>query len=80
MGHPSGYPAALRQAPALFDRSCALAANTEATYGRGLLIVRICADNWGGYALADELFGRSGKLLWFELAPQPPRDAYEIAA
>ncbi|WTA87233.1 ATP-binding protein [Streptomyces antimycoticus] len=69
--------------PALFDRSCALAeaaANTEATYGRGLLIVRICADNWGGYALADELFGRSGKLLWFELAPQPPRDAYEIAA
>ncbi|MBL1120423.1 ATP-binding protein [Streptomyces sp. 110] len=69
--------------PALFDRSSALAeaaANTEATYGRGLLIVRICADNWGGYALADELFGRSGKLLWFELAPQQPCDAFEIAA
>ncbi|NUH43601.1 ATP-binding protein [Streptomyces samsunensis] len=69
--------------PALFDRSSALAeaaANTEATYGRGLLIVRICADNWGGYALADELFGRSGKLLWFELAPHHPCDAFEIAA
>ncbi|MEU1664616.1 ATP-binding protein [Streptomyces sparsogenes] len=68
--------------PALFDRSAALAeasANTEATYGRGLLIVRICADNWGGYTLADGLFGISGKLLWFELAP-PPCAAYEIAA
>jgi len=40
---------------------------------------RICADNWGGYALGDELFGRSGKLLWFELAPKLS-DAFEIAA
>lgn len=39
--------------------------------GRGLLLVRQCADNWGGYPLADELFGRSGKLLWCELGPRP---------
>ncbi|MBP8539976.1 ATP-binding protein, partial [Streptomyces sp. MK37H] len=44
----------------------------------GLLIVRLCADNWGGYPLADDLFGISGKLLWFELTPQ--QNAYEIAA
>ncbi|MEU1665031.1 hypothetical protein ABZ547_15675 [Streptomyces sparsogenes] len=46
--------------------------------GRGLLIVRLCADNWGGYPLADDLFGISGKLLWFELTPL--RDAFDIAA
>lgn len=39
--------------------------------GRGLLLVRSCADNWGGYRLGGDLFGRSGKLLWFELAPRP---------
>lgn len=37
--------------------------------GRGLLLVQLCADNWGGYPLGDDLFGRSGKLLWCELAP-----------
>lgn len=39
--------------------------------GRGLLLVRQCADNWGGYPLGDELFSRSGKLLWCELEPRP---------
>ncbi|MFC9246452.1 ATP-binding protein [Streptomyces sp. NPDC057136] len=39
--------------------------------GRGLLLVRECADNWGGYPLGDDLSGRSGKLLWFELTPKP---------
>ncbi|WP_269462905.1 hypothetical protein [Streptomyces malaysiensis] len=43
-----------------------------------MLIVRLCADNWGGYPLADDLFGISGKLLWFELTPH--QHAYEIAA
>ncbi|MFC8271380.1 ATP-binding protein [Streptomyces sp. NPDC057271] len=40
--------------------------------GRGLHIVQLCADNWGGYPLGDDLLGRGGKLLWFELAPPPP--------
>ncbi|WP_327354015.1 ATP-binding protein [Streptomyces sp. NBC_01304] len=35
--------------------------------GRGLLLVRLWADDWGGYPLGDDLFGRGGKLLWFEL-------------
>ncbi|WP_137994222.1 ATP-binding protein [Streptomyces vilmorinianum] len=39
--------------------------------GRGLLLVQLCADNWGGYPLGDDLFGRGGKLLWCELAPPP---------
>ncbi|GAA3370723.1 ATP-binding protein [Streptomyces sannanensis] len=39
--------------------------------GRGLLLVQRCADNWGGYPLGDDLFGRGGKLLWFELGPRP---------
>ncbi|MGY0060552.1 hypothetical protein ACWY4P_29105 [Streptomyces sp. LZ34] len=63
------------------DRFTALteaAAKTDDTHGRGLLIVRLRADNWGGYPLADELFGISGKLLWFELTPH--RDRFDIAA
>lgn len=39
-----------------------------AEQGRGLLLVRECADSWGGYALGEEPFGICGKLLWFELA------------
>lgn len=39
----------------------------DADGGRGLLLVRLCADNWGGYPLPADLFGQSGKLLWFEL-------------
>lgn len=39
----------------------------EADRGRGLGLVRQWADTWGGFPLGDDLFGRSGKLLWFEL-------------
>ncbi|MDQ1046427.1 anti-sigma regulatory factor (Ser/Thr protein kinase) [Streptomyces sp. V4I2] len=35
----------------------------DAEGGRGLQIVRACADTWGGYALGD---GHGGKLLWAE--------------
>ncbi|MEV0119571.1 ATP-binding protein [Streptomyces sp. NPDC050844] len=35
--------------------------------GRGLLLVRECADAWGGWPLGDQLFGSGGKLLWFEV-------------
>ncbi|WP_327356173.1 ATP-binding protein [Streptomyces sp. NBC_01304] len=39
--------------------------------GRGLLLVQLWADDWGGYPLGDDLFGRGGKLLWFELEAAP---------
>ncbi|MFK4266552.1 ATP-binding protein [Streptomyces milbemycinicus] len=55
-----------------------LADTADATHGRGLLLVRLCADNWGGYPLTDHHSGTSGKLLWFELTPQ--RDTFDIAA
>ncbi|MFE5120607.1 ATP-binding protein [Streptomyces sp. NPDC056669] len=74
-------PAPFDAPPSPLDRFTALteaAASLDATSGRGLLIVRLCADNWGGYPLADDLFGISGKLLWFELTPQ--QSTYEIAA
>lgn len=46
--------------------------------GRGLLLVRFYADDWGGYPLTESVFGLHGKLLWFELAPD--RLAFEPAA
>jgi len=61
-GRPPGALAPLR-APA--PDAC------TADGGRGLLLVQSCADSWVGYPLGDDLFGRSGKLLWFELAPRP---------
>ncbi|MFD6433116.1 ATP-binding protein [Streptomyces venezuelae] len=39
----------------------------EADGGRGLDLVARWAQAWGGYSLGDDLFGRNGKLLWFEL-------------
>ncbi|MFE7116029.1 ATP-binding protein [Streptomyces sp. NPDC057654] len=39
----------------------------ERESGRGLLLVQMCADSWGSYLLGDELFGKRGKMLWFEL-------------
>ncbi|MCH0541798.1 ATP-binding protein [Streptomyces sp. MUM 203J] len=47
---------------------------TDDLGGRGLLLVRGYADDWGAHPLGDDLFGRGGKLLWCELAPQdqPP--------
>ncbi|MGW0774625.1 ATP-binding protein [Streptomyces sp. NPDC002835] len=64
--------------PAPFDRPAgALPPHAPACAdgGRGLRIVAHCAVNWGGYPLRDDLFGRSGKLLWCELdaAPGQPR-------
>jgi hypothetical protein len=61
------------------DDAAAASAGPDAQVdpGRGLLLVRLCADAWGGYALGDELFGICGKLLWFELAR---RERFAIAA
>ncbi|MGW5868095.1 ATP-binding protein [Streptomyces sp. NPDC055239] len=39
--------------------------------GRGLFLVCHYADAWGGHPLGDDLFGRGGKLLWFELGQRP---------
>ncbi|MBT2527012.1 ATP-binding protein [Streptomyces sp. ISL-99] len=36
----------------------------DSTGGRGLLLVQLCADNWGGFSVRA---GLGGKLLWFEL-------------
>jgi hypothetical protein len=70
-----GRAAALARAEAEAAAEVAAATGTgtgtpggTATRGRGVQIVRMCADNWGGYPLGDALFGMSGKLLWFELA------------
>ncbi|MFH8371505.1 ATP-binding protein [Streptomyces sp. NPDC018031] len=35
--------------------------------GRGLALVRLCAADWGGVALGDQVFGIGGKTVWFEL-------------
>ncbi|MFD7707472.1 ATP-binding protein [Streptomyces sp. NPDC059786] len=40
--------------------------HTEADGGRGLHLVRRCADRWGGFRLGDGS-GWGGKLLWCEL-------------
>ncbi|MEV8307934.1 ATP-binding protein [Streptomyces flavidovirens] len=38
----------------------------HSTGGRGLLLVQLCADDWGGFHVGA---GLGGKLLWFELGP-----------
>ncbi|TJZ52909.1 ATP-binding protein [Streptomyces piniterrae] len=45
-------------------------AATEETHGRGLLLVQLCADDWGGYAYGQHPSGTgsTGKFLWYELA------------
>lgn len=41
---------------------------TELEGGRGLQLLRTCADSWGAWSLGDGRLGRrgAGKLLWFE--------------
>ncbi|MCC3771549.1 ATP-binding protein [Streptomyces sp. UNOC14_S4] len=45
------------------------ARHPDATYGRGLAIVRECADNWGSQSLGRSCLAPSfrGKWLWCEL-------------
>ncbi|MGW0559679.1 ATP-binding protein [Streptomyces sp. NPDC003016] len=47
----------------------------HSTGGRGLLLVRLCADKWGGCPIGA---GPGGKLLWFELGP--PKAEFAFAA
>ncbi|MEU3459998.1 ATP-binding protein [Streptomyces sp. NPDC006733] len=46
----------------------ALAPDPDADGGRGLFLLDLFADRCGGYALREEPFGLSGKMMWFELA------------
>ncbi|MFD7711916.1 ATP-binding protein [Streptomyces sp. NPDC059785] len=41
--------------------------------GRGLHLVRACADAWGSYVLGDAGRERGGKLLWAECQGNLPR-------
>jgi anti-sigma regulatory factor (Ser/Thr protein kinase) len=38
----------------------------NAEHGRGLHLVRACADAWGAYVFGDASFTGGGKLLWVE--------------
>lgn len=49
----------------------------DAECGRGLLILDLLADAWGGCGLGESLFGVGGKVVWFELVlggGDPPPD------
>lgn len=39
----------------------------DAERGRGLLILDLLADAWGGFSLGESLFGVGGKTIWFDL-------------
>ncbi|MFD9471876.1 ATP-binding protein [Streptomyces goshikiensis] len=53
--------------PAAFGAEAAMAP-VEAEGGRGLLLVRLCAEQYGSYRLDS---GQGGKLLWVECGPRP---------
>jgi hypothetical protein len=46
----------------------------DAFTGRGLLILDVLADRWGGCGTGEGPYGPAGKTVWFELAlpPGPP--------
>ncbi|MDJ0379489.1 ATP-binding protein [Streptomyces sp. G-G2] len=54
--------------------------------GRGLAILDLLADHWGGCCLDEVLFGVGGKTIWFELKLEegppasPPPAAASLAA
>jgi anti-sigma regulatory factor (Ser/Thr protein kinase) len=44
-----------------------MAPDPDSESGRGLQLVRRCADNWGRYSLGEEWTTASGKVVWFEI-------------
>ncbi|MFF9570805.1 ATP-binding protein [Streptomyces sp. NPDC014685] len=44
------------------------AAGPEAEAGRGMAILELVADRWGGCAIGEGELGTGGKTIWFELA------------
>lgn len=55
-------------------------AGPDAESGRGLLLVRVCADRWGWYLLGDDIFGARGKYVWCELGTTTDPGQWAIAA
>lgn len=55
-------------------------AGTNEESGRGLLLVRVCADEWGWFLLGDDIFGARGKFVWCELGTNPRPERWDIAA
>ncbi|MFI1965328.1 ATP-binding protein [Streptomyces pathocidini] len=54
--------------PALPNLTGGAAPDPDDERGRGLGLIRSCADDWGGFTLGETPFGGlGGKLLWFEL-------------
>ncbi|MFB8114511.1 ATP-binding protein [Streptomyces sp. NPDC055962] len=43
-------------------------AGPDAEAGRGLAILELVADRWGGCAIGEGELGSGGKTIWFELA------------
>lgn len=55
--------------------------SVDSVGGRGLLILDVLADRWGGLAIGEEPFGLGGKTIWFELSwERPPPPAAVTAA
>ncbi|MEU8585150.1 ATP-binding protein [Streptomyces abikoensis] len=52
----------------------------EAPRGRGLRIVRLCADNWGSWSAGASYLGFQGKLLWCEVSPASVPFAVAVTA
>ncbi|MBH5337132.1 ATP-binding protein [Streptomyces pactum] len=48
--------------------------------GRGLFILEVFADRWGGFSLGKEVFGMGGKTVWFELGLGDPPPIPALAA
>ncbi|MFG2922040.1 ATP-binding protein [Streptomyces sp. NPDC048305] len=42
--------------------------------GRGLQLVRECAESWGAYPVGGALPGQGGKVLWVECVWRPDRE------
>ncbi|MDT0452327.1 ATP-binding protein [Streptomyces hesseae] len=63
------------EVPAAFERPVHLGKgripeiDPEASRGRGLRVVRLCADNWGSWSASAAYLGLQGKLLWCEVSP-----------
>ncbi|MFE2598158.1 hypothetical protein ACFXCZ_16955 [Streptomyces sp. NPDC059396] len=54
----------------------------DADSGRGLVILDLVADRWGGCAIGEGSYGPGGKTIWFELAlgGRPPTDPGGVSA
>lgn len=53
---------------------------SDADGGRGLLLLDVLADRWGGCALGGGSYGPGGKTIWFELSLRQEQTASLVAA